>query len=556
MFLLMPIIGRRTVIKKLTLDYFGRQESQRWYYAGPIGVGLHFASNAVNTAIIKGVAGFEQTSIKNFTFFWCTRPRLSLLIVALIQYEAHKSMYLSATASILFCEAILQIFAGYYMGVGANYARRQEFFSHSHLVGSWYAKQAMIMYVGSILWLVAVPFAITACLWTALGVNERIGRLGEYWTETRKVVKKHGGIASTEAGKLRTLKSRISPAGQGPWQQQLQTLQNRLSTEIDAAVVEWDDLKATWDRMHDELRKEQNETRKVKREVQKARYRLENTREGTPKWQERWQRAHTAEQDELTNNDKWLPTPETRQSEARMHQSDIDHQIAADLAQKTDVEVILAVSERNMLPFEHAIAEAETRIAADDAEMERIKSMQKGYISSRHRKRLHDLRDQYENIAQQRMKRLKQLKTAENNPQLGLERNRAETLRNLIDSWDVLLKRKRNLRRNWVTNEDQWKEVARKRSEERVTKPKVGHFPIVVVVGMMLCWIAQWLWWAGYVGVAGDGYCPPKLPALASIWIVFSSMGKSHGPHGNQFANIYQELFVERVSEFLIRFSS
>jgi hypothetical protein len=70
---------------------------------------------------------------------------------------------------------------------------------------------------------------------------------------------------------------------------------------------------------------------------------------------------------------------------------------------------------------------------------------------------------------------------------------------------------------------------------EQEKKPNVGRFPLVVVVGMLLCWIAQWLWWAGYIGVAGDRYCPPKLPLIASIWTLFSASGKSHCPPGNYF---------------------
>lgn len=64
-------------------------------------------------------------------------------------------------------------------------------------------------------------------------------------------------------------------------------------------------------------------------------------------------------------------------------------------------------------------------------------------------------------------------------------------------------------------------------AEAEPVEVEVGHFPVVVMVGMVLCWIAQWLWWAGYVGVAGDDYCPPSWESLAGVWIAFSSMGKT-----------------------------
>jgi hypothetical protein len=149
-----------------------------------VGVGLHLASNVINALIIKGTPVFEGTSIKNLTFFWCTRPRISWFIVTLAPYQAAKSMYLFAIASVLFSEVILQ-----------------------------------------------------------LGVSERIGRLGEYWTETTRMANMKSDIASTQAGSLRTLKSKLSPVGQGLWKQQIDMLQNDLSTFIDRAVGEWDELK-------------------------------------------------------------------------------------------------------------------------------------------------------------------------------------------------------------------------------------------------------------------------------------------------------------------------
>lgn len=68
MLLLMLIISRRTVMKWLSCGLFV-QESRRWYYSGLIGVGLHLASNAINAAAIRRTPGFEQTSIKDLTFF-------------------------------------------------------------------------------------------------------------------------------------------------------------------------------------------------------------------------------------------------------------------------------------------------------------------------------------------------------------------------------------------------------------------------------------------------------------------------------------------------------
>jgi hypothetical protein len=59
--------------------------------------------------------------------------------------------------------------------------------------------------------------AIAACIWSVLGVNERIGRLSEYWTETRRVMKENCVIVATQVELLHTAKSTMKPTGQVPW---------------------------------------------------------------------------------------------------------------------------------------------------------------------------------------------------------------------------------------------------------------------------------------------------------------------------------------------------
>lgn len=132
----------------------------------------------------------------------------------------------------------------------------------------------------------------------------------------------------------------------------------------------------------------------------------------------------------------------------------------------------------------------------------------------------------------------------------------------MLDVWSVLSESKEKLKQNWEANEDEWKKIEEKR-EESEKKPNMRRFPLVVVVGMLLCWIAQWLWWAGYIGVAGDRYCPPKLPALASIWTLFSATGKSRCPEGNRLVltslrvNIWGKFLSSlRVSLKVIAFRS
>ncbi|KAI0114029.1 hypothetical protein GGR51DRAFT_505284 [Nemania sp. FL0031] len=56
-----------------------------------------------------------------------------------------------------------------------------------------------------------------------------------------------------------------------------------------------------------------------------------------------------------------------------------------------------------------------------------------------------------------------------------------------------------------------------------------GKIPVVLfqilVIGMLLLWIAQWLFWGGFIGVSSEEFCPPKLGILTIVWIASSFAG-------------------------------
>jgi len=45
------------------------------------------------------------------------------------------------------------------------------------------------------------------------------------------------------------------------------------------------------------------------------------------------------------------------------------------------------------------------------------------------------------------------------------------------------------------------------------------------VRAMLLLWIAQWLFWGGFIGLSSEVFCPPKLGILTAVWIAFSLAG-------------------------------
>ncbi|KAF2679979.1 hypothetical protein K458DRAFT_345854 [Lentithecium fluviatile CBS 122367] len=51
----------------------------------------------------------------------------------------------------------------------------------------------------------------------------------------------------------------------------------------------------------------------------------------------------------------------------------------------------------------------------------------------------------------------------------------------------------------------------------------------VSLAGMMGCFVAQWVWWTGYIKVSDETYCPPQLGKITVIWIIFSVSGAMIG---------------------------
>ncbi|KAJ9218704.1 hypothetical protein DTO169C6_8937 [Paecilomyces variotii] len=45
------------------------------------------------------------------------------------------------------------------------------------------------------------------------------------------------------------------------------------------------------------------------------------------------------------------------------------------------------------------------------------------------------------------------------------------------------------------------------------------------VIYMFFLWIAQWLFWGGFLKLSSEEFCPPRLGVLAAIWIAFSVAG-------------------------------
>jgi hypothetical protein len=178
MAIVVPIVGRRDVTKWITGGWCGRRGSLWWLATGPAAAALHVGSNAIAATLIKQTPGFGHIDVLQLTLLWCTRPRLAWMVIALVPREAKRQIYFSVAASTLVCEMLLQIIGSVYMGIATNYARRQKFYQEGHLSHTQGGKDAHLMYVGSLLWLVVLAFALIACFLALTGLGNMASRFG------------------------------------------------------------------------------------------------------------------------------------------------------------------------------------------------------------------------------------------------------------------------------------------------------------------------------------------------------------------------------------------
>jgi hypothetical protein len=214
MLLLTPLLGRRTIVARLTLGRLGKPHSQGWMLMGPLTVVLQTIANGINVALIRLTPGYEGVDVTSLMMLWFSRPRLAWLSIVLVIVQVDEAMYLSCAASALCAEVLLQLLSAYAMGMTANHARTHQFLLHPTDVRSApRGIDAMAMYAGAILWLVIVFFTLAAIALSILELREQITRIGRFIgvdTWRRKRLRKRVDRLLTRIGHLSELSSKTS----------------------------------------------------------------------------------------------------------------------------------------------------------------------------------------------------------------------------------------------------------------------------------------------------------------------------------------------------------
>jgi len=195
------ILGRRTVVKRLTCGILGNPGSPTWPLVSVFVVGVNLLANLINAAIVSRDTGYIVPPVGTLVLFWMSRPRLAWMATALAPIEQEKSMYISLAASALLTESILQAIGAAFIGRTVVYAAQNGFYYKSALKYAPKRKEALIMFAGALLWIVAIGFFYIYVIWNYLGVGTIVGK---FHTWASKSLKTFGEKTKVQIEKLQS----------------------------------------------------------------------------------------------------------------------------------------------------------------------------------------------------------------------------------------------------------------------------------------------------------------------------------------------------------------
>lgn len=485
--LVTPISGRRTVLMRVSFGYLGNLDTQTWFPMGVLIAALNIMINFLNAVLIARAPGYENLDVKGLGLLWCTRPRLAWIVVVLVPWGGKDGLYLSSAASSLTAEVILQLISAYVFGHVTNYGRKQRFYSLDRGIGDTeFGRAGLTMYAGAVIWLVVVIFALAACFEAVSGLTARIdGMIGRIWKPS-----------SVE--KERECRARYRSLRQDAARLSARLVQQGFSLERDQDRVEnadlersfgfseqlqefctsvqgaWDTIIKTSKRVEQSLTIDYDKYKQVRGEVGDL------PAEATPETHDVFTRFEEAQSDLIK-----IPTQACDEIRIILRERSHAHQqlethhndLLRMLRSKRPLaEKMLDWAGLGKVPaqfdLEHAIQASQRK--------EFLQTLNSMIVHSRL------LMDSLQKC------RRRWRKAAKCHRPLLEERISKEEI--VPDTVLFFLSRtKRRTLKKWVVTTDNVKR-----------RLHLRRFAYIAFLGMIGCWIAQWVWWAGYVQLMGD----------------------------------------------------
>ncbi|KAK3986140.1 hypothetical protein QBC44DRAFT_144294 [Cladorrhinum sp. PSN332] len=492
--LLTPISGRRTVIKRVTFGCLGNLDGDTAFPIGILIADLNIMVNFLNAVLISKTPGYEAVSVVGLGLLWCTRPRLAWIVVALAPWGRKEGQYLSSAASSLVAELVLQLVSAYVFGHAANYGRRQRFYNLDRV-----GRDGLTMYAGAAMWLGVVIFALVACFNSVTGLTERIeGIVGRIWQpiSAEKEWNCRGQyVALRDAAADFAFKvSGHNPLREGEIrgrEQDQRWVTDHVNAHQEYVIAQreaWQGLSKTWEtlietseRMEASLAIDEEKYERRKEDIVFLHPQTRDTHDAFTRFKEA-QRTLLATPRLACNTVKKELQEASRTLES-LHRE--RQEVRRKIWQcRTGWDSIMRALPR--------LTASRNLKVTDKPELTstcEISHLDERFIS------LKAICDQYPPL-------LKALGEAG-------------------DRWQAVGNRRKRLKEEEPGKAAEGWVVGRGGKEER----RLRRFVYIVLIGMTGCWIAQWVWWVGYVRSMGELYCPPRLTMLVSNWIIVSVVG-------------------------------
>ncbi|KAF2123557.1 hypothetical protein P153DRAFT_352009 [Dothidotthia symphoricarpi CBS 119687] len=167
-------LSRRTDMRRIARSFLWPPHSWNWVSSGISIATLQLLGNWFNVALVQNTLGYEDIPILQLMLLWCSLPRLSWLPILLIGKQPFEAVNISAAASSVFAEAILQLLSTYSMVITVNYGREHNFY-FAGMARLEQATPAKFMYGGALLWLIIMIITIVQLMLAVRRIIMSIG---------------------------------------------------------------------------------------------------------------------------------------------------------------------------------------------------------------------------------------------------------------------------------------------------------------------------------------------------------------------------------------------
>jgi hypothetical protein len=132
---------------------------RHWFFRGISIVAFQILGNWMNALVIGNTPGHEGISILQMVLLWCSTPRLAWLLCLLTTIQPLEDVDLTAAASALWAEIILQALSSYHLLMTIVYGFEHGFY-FGRLAGVEKGGSALLMYCGALMWLIVVGLTL------------------------------------------------------------------------------------------------------------------------------------------------------------------------------------------------------------------------------------------------------------------------------------------------------------------------------------------------------------------------------------------------------------